>query len=123
MPKQNVEEFIQHFGVKGMKWGVRKRRAGSSTSSTKSSTPPPKPVEKTLTTAELRDRVNRMQLEKQYRDLSSPTGGKKEKTRGQRFVSKLLDTPGEIAIQVARDQAVKVMSAKLEPIVKKKFGI
>ena len=122
MTQRDITEFLEHHGVKGMKWGIRRKRSSSSSSGVSDSARI-KQEAKTLSDAELKARVSRMQLEKQYRDLASPTGGKKEKTRGQRFVSRLLDTPGEIAIQVARDQAVKVMSAKLEPMVKKKFGI
>lgn len=87
----DVEAFIAHFGVKGMKWGVRRGRSTSSgpvsddaakahalktqvkTSGTKS-----------LNNDELQHLVTRMNLEQQYGRLteSSPT----HLSNGQKFV-------------------------------------
>lgn len=55
------EDFLQHYGKKGMKWGRRKDRKNSSQRNYKTSN---------LSNAELKAVINRMQLEQQYNDLN-----------------------------------------------------
>lgn len=82
---------LLHYGVKGMRWGVRKRRPSGSSPRAKSSTakakPPAKPTARVssdhvtaqtiksrkvseLSNAELQMLNRRMELEKKYRDLN-----------------------------------------------------
>ena len=49
------DKDITHYGVKGMHWGIRKDRDDP----------------KTMTNEELQKAVNRMRLEKQYKDLTT----------------------------------------------------
>ena len=74
--EENYDDFLQHYGVLGMKWGHRKARSTSSsnkkpksTKNTTTSKPKPKPTQKRLSDAELRAVVNRMRLEREYADL------------------------------------------------------
>ena len=77
--EENYDDFLQHYGVLGMKWGKRKARSTvSSNKKPKSAaitkpkqTPKPKskPTKRRLTDAELRAVVNRMRLEREYADL------------------------------------------------------
>lgn len=60
---QMLKDIIEHFGTKGMKWGVRKK-PGSGKSKTSAQ------IAKTLTNKELTKRVNRLNMEKRYSDLS-----------------------------------------------------
>lgn len=53
------DEIIQHFGVKGMKWGIRK---DSKTGSGKENV-------SDISDNALRERVKRMELEKRYKTL------------------------------------------------------
>ena len=77
--EENYDDFLQHYGVLGMKWGHRKARSKVSSNkkpkSTKNTTtskpkPKPKPTQKRLSDAELRAVVNRMRLEREYADLT-----------------------------------------------------
>lgn len=80
-----VEDFIQHFGTKGMKWGVRKRARGLVTAAQGGPKPPASEDAKkakvlkstakkstdALSNKELQDLVTRMNLEQQYSRLST----------------------------------------------------
>ena len=76
--EENYEDFLQHYGVLGMKWGHRKARSTSSSNkkpkSTKNTTTSkpkhkPKPTQRELSDEELRAVINRMRLEREYADL------------------------------------------------------
>ena len=74
--EENYDDFLQHYGVLGMKWGHRKARSKvssnkkpKSTKNTTTSKPKPKPTKKRLSDAELRAVINRMRLEREYADL------------------------------------------------------
>ena len=83
-----VESTLNHYGVKGMHWGVRKAESGGGSSKPTSSGPKPrvsedaKSVEKafgkinrggtdTLSNQELQHLVNRLNLEQQYSRLTT----------------------------------------------------
>ena len=75
--EENYDDFLQHYGVLGMKWGHRKARSKASsnkkpksTKNTTTSRPKPKLTKKRLSDAELRAVVNRMRLEREYADLT-----------------------------------------------------
>lgn len=97
----NEENFLSHHGVLGMRWGIRKDRGSSnaskSTSKTESS---PKPTEnytesrvlksktiKELSNEDLKKLNERLNLEKQYKDLT-----KQEVNKGKTFVNDALTT-------------------------------
>ena len=73
--EENYDDFLQHYGVLGMKWGRRKARSNVSSNkkpkSTKNTTTSkPKPPQRQLSDAELRAAVNRLRLEREYADLT-----------------------------------------------------
>ena len=68
----DVAAFIEHYGVKGMKWGVRKKRS-SVTDRTRYDKSP-----RRLTDDELKRRIQRMENEKKYNELNSRTVSKGE---------------------------------------------
>lgn len=82
-----IDKTISHVGVLGMKWGIRKRGPASS-DHTKAREIKKKHVSE-LSNDELRTAINRLQLEKQYKDITSASASK-----GQRFVSEILQRVG-----------------------------
>lgn len=112
----DAETFLEHYGVKGMKWGVRRDRSGASgptevsviaptgkriRTSGGSGHPASEEAIKTASTKqksrasgvrslsnkEIQDAVRRMQLEKQFNELSAKPG---ILAKGQKFAKSLL---------------------------------
>lgn len=82
---QEMEDTLKHFGVPGMRWGVRRSRSSSSSSSSKKSKGSKtsddykesrrlkKMKSKKLSNKELQDLNKRLNLERQYKDLTPGT--------------------------------------------------
>jgi hypothetical protein len=97
----SVGSFLEHFGVKGMKWG--KRGGGSSPKE-----PPSKDASaalalrgrakkskpKALTNAELQQAINRMNLEQQFKRLAT-----NEKPAVTRFIASTMLEIGKREVQ------------------------
>lgn len=120
---------LKHHGVKGMKWGVRKRRSASSggqDSPSKKRTPPTtkvpntfknKPENRRMSDAEMRNRLNRLQMEKQYKELTTPS----KKTKS--FVRNLMEESGKSAAKKLAARAVDVtLQMALESAAKNAKG-
>lgn len=63
-----TDEFLAHFGVKGMKWGVRRKRSASSDAQRHGSNK--KKALKELSDGDLRNLVNRLNMEQNARRLN-----------------------------------------------------
>lgn len=105
---------LYHYGVLGMKWGVRRRRSSSNVET-------PKPKKKTLSEMsddELRSEISRLQLqmEEKYNDLVKQLNPKQE-SKAKTFVKKVLERSGEnIATQTATYVMGKTVNKFLEKI-------
>lgn len=109
------KEFIEHFGTKGMRWGVRKQRTdyghGKSKNEKKGSKKgedekPKRVVGKTKTSgkagtemsdAELKRVINRLNMEQQYAKMTDP---------GPSVTKRVMNSTGKFVTQAARNVAM-----------------
>jgi len=121
---ETIDEVLAHYGVRGMKWGVRKNRDGTVKTARKT-TPVSedaaaakvsKAKTKTggtdaLSNKELQQLVNRMNLEQQYSRLNK---GNSLTNKGARLATELLLGVGKTQLlRVANDAASKQISVAL----------
>lgn len=111
---ETIDDVLAHFGIKGMRWGVRRPR-GSDGHVEGESHPHATDAEKateyhtrakssgthTLSNQELQHLVNRMNLEQQYGRLTTPQ--KSALAKGGKFV-------GEVLVQVGKQQVARLAS-------------
>ena len=106
----NNSELL-HYGILGMKWGVRRtpeqlRRArgelksesdggSKKTKLSKSSSSSGKKRTSEMTEDELRSKIQRLELEKRYKDLMKATAPPPKSTKGRDFVQRVLEKSGE----------------------------
>lgn len=103
---KEVEEFLSHYGKKGMKWGVR-RKSGSGS---KGSPSGGKPKAKDLTDDQLKTAIGRMELEKRYNELS---GAHKTPNKAVvKFISNVGSTVAKTAVTAVATQKVSAALTK-----------
>ena len=113
----DIDEFIAHFGVKGMRWGVRKR---TMTEEGKSKRPPKKTQSEdaakaatslakskkqglaSLSNAELKALNERMQLESSYKQLNE-----RQKTKGRQMAESIIINSGQELAKEAFKSGIK----------------
>lgn len=130
-----MEEIIAHYGILGMKWGIRryqnkdgsltpagKRRlekldkerealTGNQSSKDSSSSSSTKKVSE-MSDEELRNVVTRLQLEQRYKELKP-----RHVSAGKRFVKKIIN---DVLIPSATDVAKKAVKEELDNLWNKK---
>lgn len=79
------EDILEHYGVKGMKWGVRKKRDPGRTVFEK---PPSR-----LTDDELKRRIQRLESEKRYNELN-----RRDVSQGERLAAEILTNVGRATV-------------------------
>ena len=116
---------LQHHGILGQKWGIRRTESqlargskGTVSSKKVSAKETEKSKIKSMSDTELRQKINRIQMERQYSQLS-----KKDVSAGQKFVS---DVFMNAAKQTATNyvskymtKGVDVLDVLLEKVLKK----
>jgi len=117
----SFEDFLSHFGIKGMRWGVRRSSSqlhapsDDHASAQEAKTKAKKSGTKSLSNQELQSLINRMNLEQQYNRIVPPSVGKKVASAGAKFAGDILLSVGrETASKLARDQATKVIASLLK---------
>lgn len=115
-----VEAYLEHHGILGQKWGVKHG--------------PPYPLDKKtsrkvksgkvsinikdLSDDDLKKIVNRLQMEKQLKDLT-----KEQKSRGKKFGDKAIDRLFDTGLDIVFGTAKSVGTLALSNAIKSKFGI
>lgn len=106
---------LMHYGVLGMKWGVRRRRSTIKKSSNKTDSDPKESKVKKkksvseLSDTELRQAINRIQMEKQLAQLTA-----KEKSAGAKFVTDVLTNAAK---QTATSYTAKYMAKGMDALI------
>lgn len=103
------EEMLEHHGVKGQKWGVRRfqNKDGTRTALGKKRESSPDAKEKearksdvknrrTMSDADLKKRIERMRLEKEYKTLVD-----EDTAPGKKYVSEILSAAGKKTLTIA----------------------
>ena len=114
---------LQQYGIKGMKWGVRRSRSSeSSKPNNPKATKVPntfgnKPKNRRMSDAELRNKLNRLQMEKQYAELTRPS------PKAKSFARQLLEESGkQMARNVANRAATAAVNMALDGAAKRATG-
>lgn len=120
---------LYHYGILGMRWGVRRTPAqlgrsttGKKTASSKSnnknasstSKQSNKKSVKDMTDDELKSKINRLELEKRYKDLSFS-----DSSKGKVFTKQYLADAGK---KILVDTAVDVASQAVKHVIVKKVN-
>jgi nucleotidyltransferase/DNA polymerase involved in DNA repair len=116
----DVDEFLEHFGVKGMHWGVRKDRGGSShpvSDDAKRAQDLRVTVKahgtSALSNQDLQHLVSRLNLESQHSRLSP-----EEISSGKKIMNEILSVGGNVAKQQATTYASKYAAQGVEHLIK-----
>lgn len=122
------EEMLEHHGIKGQKWGVRRyqNKDGSRTALGKKRESSPDTKEKearkadvknrrTMSDTDLKKRVERMKLEKEYKTLVD-----EDIAPGKKYVSEILSAAGKKTLTIA---AAGALAYGVKAAMTKQFDI
>lgn len=82
-----TKDILEHHGIKGMKWGVRRKRGAGGTVDSSGGSGHPKPHE--LSDEQLKSAISRLEMEHKYKTLLSDPQKKKMTGEGAKFAQDL----------------------------------
>lgn len=97
-----LDSILAHYGVRGMKWGVRKDSPSARASK--------------LSDDELRTKVNRMNLERSYRSLAAD-----QSKQNRTLLEKGRDLVVEIVGNAGKTAAQNFLTAQFSDFLKREF--
>lgn len=95
-------DFLAHYGVKGMKWGVRRKRKSTRHKSEKQA----RKAARKMSDQELREKLNRLNMEQQYVRLTTTKKGPSTISKGKSFVT-------SVVVSAARKSAKSYVSTEI----------
>lgn len=117
--------YLEHYGVKGMKWGVRRsksqlsRARGSSKSSAekreRANRKSAVKNRRTMSDSELKKHIERLKLEREFKNLTEA-----DLAPGRKCVSEILASSGQ---KVATVAAAGAMSYAIKAAMTKEFNV
>lgn len=117
--------YLEHHGIKGMKWGVRRsetqlaRARGSSKQSADAQEKVNRKAavknRRTMSDADLKKRIERLKMEREYKNLTE-----EDLSPGRKYVSEILASSGK---KVATVAAAGAMSYAIKVAMTKEFNI
>lgn len=117
------DDVLAHYGVRGMKWGVRRGRSESAPASEdvkKARVAASKVTKKggtsALTNQELQTLVTRMNLERQFSTLTSQSKGQGKLAKGQKF------TKAALGVGSTANQAIAFANSPAGKLLKSAFN-
>lgn len=96
------EDELAHAGVKGMRWGHRKRAKAEAKAAAAN-----KPSIRSMSDDELRNAINRIKMEREFVKLTTP-----EVSKGRKIVSNILMDVGQTQSKAFLNQVVVPYAAK-----------
>ena len=119
----SLDDLLTHYGIKGMKWGVRRTKKqieadsvdAAAAKATKAKISKNHGSTDPVSNKELQHLVNRMNLEQQYSRLASSRGNQSAAKKGTKFASDILaNVAKQQATKIASDYASKAVAAQLK---------